>query len=324
MGMNASRLRWLLLVLVVVVLLAGCEQSGGNVEATDVRTAVYPVDGETILVVESDRGTVEIRGEADRVVIEVSTTIRARGASLEQAQQRLDALDLPETQTDGALYIGFHVPEQGNGWLASAEFVVLVPIQISLDVIGDDVDVTIENATGTIQVDSERGRVEGRGLAGGIHVVTGTVLPGSADVVLSELSGAVTVRTEAGRLTVHSISGALDVTTESGDIVVRGADLDCFTVESKTGDVEFSGRLSSEGATHEVRTNRGDIHLRIPIDSRLQIEAEVSIGGSITSALPLSGDTEGKEWSATLNAPDATLRLKTLDGQILIGRLHET
>lgn len=277
-----------------------------------------------MLVVESDRGTVEIRGEADRTDIEVTTTVRARRTSLEQAQERIDALSLSETRTDDTLYLGFLVPEQGNGWLASAEFVVLVPIQISLDVIGNDVDVTVDGVTGTIQIDSQRGRVEGRNLAGEIRVVTAAVLTEPGDVVLDELSGSVTVETETGRLTIRSISGALEVVTESGDVVVRGADLDRFSVESKTGDIEFSGRLAGAGAAHEVRTNRGDIHLRIPIDSRLRIEAEVSIGGSITSALSLSGDTDGKQWSATLNAPDATLRLNTLDGQILISRLHET
>ena len=133
-----------------------------------------------------------------------------------------------------------------------------------------------------------------------------------------------TVETETGGLTIHSISGALDAATESGDIVVRGADLDRLAVGSKTGDVDFSGRLAGDGAAHDVRTNRGDIHLRIPLDSRLRIEAEVPIGGSITSALPLIGDTDGKQWSGVLNAPDATLRLKTLDGRILIGQLHET
>ena len=52
-------------------------------------------------------------------------------------------------------------------------------------------------------------------------------------------------------------------------------------------------------------------------------EAEVPAGSGITSAFPLSGAVSGRRWSATLNAPDATLRLRTLDGQILIGRLHE-
>lgn len=313
-----------LLAVSSIVLLVGCDQQDGSVEAVDVRTAVYSVGQGGMLVVESDRGRIEIGGEVNRTDIEVTTTIRALGTSLEQAQERIDALDLPETQTDDALYLGFRVPTDGATWHASAEFVIVVPSQTSLDVIGDAVDVTIEDVTGAIQIDSQSGCVEGRRLAGEIHVVTALGLAGDGDVALDELSGSVTVETESGRLTVHSISGTLDVTTQSGDVVVRGADLERFVVQSKTGDVEFSGRLAGSGAVHEVRTNRGDVHLRIPLDSRLRVEAEVSIGGSIASALPLAGDTEGKEWSAILNAPDAILHLKTLDGQILIGRLHET
>jgi hypothetical protein len=317
------RARFLLAVLSIVSLV-GCDRQDGNIEAVDVRTAVYAIGQGRMLVVESDRGRIEIEGEADRTDIEVTTTIRARGASLERAQERIDALDLSKTQTEDALYLAFHVPEKGTAWRASADFVVLVPVRTSLDVIGDAVDVTIKNVTGTIRVDTQDGRVEGRRLTGEIHVVTALGLPGNGDVVLDELSGPVMIETESGDPTIHSISGVLDVTTGSGDIVVRGADLDRFTVESKTGDVEFSGRLAEDGTIHEVSTHRGDIHLRIPIDSRLRVEAEVSIGGSIASALPLAGDTEGREWLAILNAPDGTLHLKTLDGQILIGRLHET
>ena len=171
---NRLRCAFCLVVIASAVLLAGCEQPGGDIEAVDVRTAVYPVDRGTILVIESDRGTVEIRGETDRAEIEVTATIRTRGTSLEQARERLDELDLAETRTDDALYLGFDVPKEGTAWRASADVIILVPIQVSLDVIGDDVDVTVDNVTGTIRIDSERGRVEGRRLAGAIHIVKAT------------------------------------------------------------------------------------------------------------------------------------------------------
>ncbi len=264
--MTGGRLRaFCLFVAWAACMIAGCERTVPDVEAVDVRTTSHPADGVRALVVESERGTVVIRGESDREAIDVTATVRARGASREQAEARLAALDVSETRSDDALRLGFRVPAEGAEWAAAADLVVLVPLGTSIDVDGAEVAVT-----------------------------------------------------------VGSVSGTLRIATETGDVVVRGADLERFAVESGTGDVEFSGRLVGTGAVHEVRSDRGDVHVRIPLDARLRIEASVSRRGIITSSLPLSGDTEGTEWSAVLNAPDATLRLETRDGRILIGRLHET
>ena len=265
--MTGSRLRTALFLFVAwtACVIAGCERTVSDVEAVDIRSSSHSADGVRALVVESDRGTVVIRGETDRETIDVTATLRARGASLEQAEARLEALDVSETRSDGTLCLGFRIPAEGAEGTAAADLVVLVPLGTSIDVNGGEVGVTI-----------------------------------------------------------GSVSGTLRIATETGDVVVRGADLERFAVSSGTGDVEFSGRFVGTGAVHEMRTDRGDVHVRIPLDARLRIDARVPRGGIVTSSLPLSGDTGGTEWSAVLNAPDATLRLETRDGGILIGRLHET
>ncbi len=120
---------------------------------------------------------------------------------------------------------------------------------------------------------------------------------------------------------IYAVSSAMDVTT-GASATVRGGDIERLTIEAG-GDIDIAGRLA-RGAEHAARSTGGDVHLRIPADSRLQIEAEASRRGSIASALPLFGDTEGTAWSATLNAPDGLLRLRADTGRILIGRLHET
>ncbi len=262
--MTGSRLRPTLCLFVALAAssIAGCERTVSDVEAVDDRTSSHPADGVRTLVVDSDRGTVVIRGETGRGAIDVTATLRASGTTLEQAEARLEALDVSETRSDDTLRLGFRAPAEGK---ATADLVVLVPLGTSIDVNGGEVEVTVGSVTGTLRI-----------------------------------------------------------ATETGDVVVRGADLDRLVVESEAGDVEFSGRLAGKGAVHELRTDRGDVHVRIPLDARLRIEARLSRGGIITSSLPLSGDTEGTEWSAVLNAPDATLRLETRDGRILIGRLHET
>jgi len=255
-----------LVVAATVGAIAGCARTGGgDAEAVDVRTTAFSVGADATLIVESDRGVVEIRGEPDRETIDVKATIRVCGPSVGIARERIESLELQERRTGRAVRLGFHVPTGGAVWDASVGLVVRVPVRTAIDVIGGEVDVT-----------------------------------------------------------VGAISGTLGVAIESGAVVVRGGDLERLSVVVKSGDVEVSGRLGGDGVEHEVRTGRGDVHLRIPLDSRLRIEAEAPTGGSITSALPLLGDTGGRAWSATLNFPHALLRVRTDDGQILLGRLHET
>jgi len=262
--MKRNALRHVTCLALAAGLLAACARSAGDAVAVDVRTAVHPADGATLLAVGLERGTIEIQGELGGNEIGVVATLRARGGTSEVAEARLEAVDLDAARVADGLQLGLRTPNDGAPGSVEADFVVRVPLQTSIRVIGGNVGVTI-----------------------------------------------------------HSTSGALDVTVASGDVIVRGANVERLAIESEVGGVEFSGRLAA-GAVHRVRTGRGDVHVRIPLDSRLRIEAGVSSDGLITSSLPLSGDTTGRDWSATLNGPDATLRLETLGGQILIGRLHET
>ena len=67
-----------------------------------------------------------------------------------------------------------------------------------------------------------------------------------------------------------------------------------------------------------MSTSNGRIDLALRSDASLIIEASTS-NASISTDLPLIGDTEGKEWSAVLNPPaTGTLTLQTSNGQIEI------
>jgi hypothetical protein len=70
------------------------------------------------------------------------------------------------------------------------------------------------------------------------------------------------------------------------------------------------------GVDHRMVTSNGRIDLAIRSDASLNIEARTS-NSSIVSTLLLVGDTDGQEWSATLNPPaSGTLTLLTSNGQI--------
>ncbi|UCF09872.1 MAG: hypothetical protein JSW65_07390, partial [Candidatus Bipolaricaulota bacterium] len=87
-------------------------------------------------------------------------------------------------------------------------------------------------------------------------------------------------------------------------------------VETSNGGVYYTGVPSGEG--NALRTSNGSITVRIPADAAIRFDASTS-RGSIRTTLPLSGDVEGDEWSAALNAPaTTTMSLRTSNGTIRI------
>jgi hypothetical protein len=66
-----------------------------------------------------------------------------------------------------------------------------------------------------------------------------------------------------------------------------------------------------------MQSSNGSLDVEIPPDSELSIEASVGTG-SISTTLPLTGDIEGKSWSAILNLPTSYLSLRTGNGSIQI------
>jgi DUF4097 and DUF4098 domain-containing protein YvlB len=92
-------------------------------------------------------------------------------------------------------------------------------------------------------------------------------------------------------------------------------------VDARTsnGRIEFSGVLV--GDSHSMRTSNGTIVVEIPASASMTFDASTSIG-SISANLPLTGDSEGREWNATLNPPaNTTLELRTSNGSIHIESL---
>ena len=70
-----------------------------------------------------------------------------------------------------------------------------------------------------------------------------------------------------------------------------------------------------------MRTSNGSITVRIPAEASIAFDVDAK-EGSIRSSLPLTGDTQGDHWEATLNPPATTaMSLRTSNGAIRIDRL---
>jgi DUF4097 and DUF4098 domain-containing protein YvlB len=137
----------------------------------------------------------------------------------------------------------------------------------------------------------------------------------NGEVTVTDVVGTVAVETSNGKIDIDHVVGSIRLDTSNGAINMSDVD-GLIDAETSNGAIVFRGHLLGE--LHRMRTSNGAIGVAIPQDLALRIDASTS-NGSISTSLPLIGDTEGKSWSATLNPPSAsTLDLRTSNGSIRI------
>lgn len=149
-------------------------------------------------------------------------------------------------------------------------------------------------ADSRIEVQTGGGHVAARGFGGGIHVETG-----GGGVEVADARGAVRLRSGGGSIAVKHIDGSVEVDTGGGSVRV-------------------DGRL--RGANH-VRSGGGSIHVAIPADDQLAVDASTG-GGSARNdfGLPSEGRHTGRFRGNIGNGRAGSLELRTGGGSIALER----
>lgn len=131
----------------------------------------------------------------------------------------------------------------------SADVVVLVPAEMSLDVLDDGGDVTVQHLAQVV-VDDASGDLTIEDIAGDVDVVDGSgdlsltgiggdvfVDDGSGDAVLAEIRGHLTLTDGGGDATLSQVLGRVTVDDGSGDLTLRELPSP-VTVRDGSGDID--------------------------------------------------------------------------------------
>jgi len=309
--MTKTNRRVLLAALAVVGLgtallwLTGCEEEdvaaffeAGNVQASETKTAVVPVEFPFSLEIDSSNGSVSVRGVEGVQTATFAITKRSRGKTLDEAQDRLERIVCHVNRAGDRLELLYRSGEQDDDVRRSSgvDFDVLVPI---------DTLVNAETSNGSIDVTAIRGAI--------------TLDTSNGDVAVLQGAGSLNAETSNGRIEVVGFGGDVRVDTSNGEVWIEQV-AGLVDAETSNGSIHYSG-TPAEATSHRLRTSNGSITARVPIDVSVRFDARVS-SGRIRSSLPLIGDTEGNEWSAELNPPTGTsLDLRTSNGSIRIDAL---
>ncbi|MBC7293608.1 MAG: hypothetical protein H5T84_05850, partial [Thermoleophilia bacterium] len=172
---------WALVALGLVLTGFGCDWVAPANETEEVR-AVYPLDGEKRLWVETFNGAVEVRG-ADRADVEMVAVKRA------VSREALGAIDVEVTEMPEGLRIR---ASRSSGYRgpAGVDLTLEVPRDAALDM-----------------VQSSNGRVYVSGVRGPARLRT------SNGSVEAERTGQLEIRTSNGRIDVRDVAGPVEATT---------------------------------------------------------------------------------------------------------------
>ncbi len=302
--MKKNRLLTLLGILGLIagaLALGGCEEEdvGGiftaaNVKATRVETVELGFDVPLTLDVDTSNGEVAVAGVAGIETVSVTVTLRSRGGTLEEAQDRLDRIVYRTEQQGNRIVLQYRSSEQDEDVRrhSGVSFDVTVPIETRVEVDTSNGAVSVERIDGTILLDTSNGAID-----------------------VYDASGLLTADTSNGRIEVVRFDGDVHLDTSNGELWLEqvGGIIDA---ETSNGSVHYTG--SPTGVGNRIRTSNGSITARVPADASIAFSASTSVG-RIRSSLPLVGDTEGKDWTAQLNPPaTVTFDLRTSNGTIRI------
>ncbi len=291
----------LLALVGTALFLGGCEEEdvgsifgAANVSATKVETLGLAFEVPLSLDVDTSNGTVTVQGVEGIEAVSVTITLRSRGGTLEEAQDRVDRIVYHAEQSGNRINLRYRASEQEADVrrYSGVDFDVLVPMETRVEVDTSNGAIVVEDIQGTILLDTSNGAID-----------------------VYDSSGTLTADTSNGRIEVVRFAGVLRLDTSNGEMWLEQV---AGTVDAETsnGSVHYTGTPAAGG--NRIRTSNGSITVRVPLDASIAFDASTS-SGKIRSSLALVGDTQGDAWSAQLNPPaDVTFDLRTSNGTIRI------
>jgi hypothetical protein len=225
-----------------------------------------------------------------------------------------------------------------------------VEVRLSLEV-PPSIPVELHTASGDLETAGLTSRQSLRTVSGDVEVSDAdgalSVVTASGDLRLDEVA-ATRIQTTSGDVEIGFSRGPLTVTTASGDVTLDASD-DSVTVTTTSGEVRIghgrrgvrvhsesgdvsataSGRVDVETTSGEarielalpvlaadIRTQSGDVSVRVPSRLECRIDAQTS-SGDLDVSLPLETQTTGQHrLIGTIGRGTVPLRLRSSSGNL--------
>lgn len=198
-----------------------------------------------------------------------------------------------------------------HGGPRSVDYHITVPRRMALRVEGNDVDVDIDGAGGSIDVQTVNGDVRVRGGSDfvSLHAVHG-------EIDLSGASGRIDVSSVNEEIRLRDVQGDIRAETVNGDIDMTGIRSSSAHAATTNGDVTYEGPIAPDGR-YRLTTHNGDISITVAESANATIRV-ATFQGDFEADYPvrLVGSIENKEFTFTMGSGSARIELESFGGSI--------
>ena len=262
----------------------------------DTTIAVKP---ETRLEVSAAAGAIDVK-TWDRAAVRVIAK-PSRGAE-------------PEATLDGAvLRVSAHSP---GGRIDLVDYEITVPRRMALKLGWGDVDITVRDAEGPIEVRSSAGKITIGGGRGTVNVET---IDGT--IAIRHAQGRITARSSNGAVAIDSSSGDVDALSTTSQVTLTAIETHNLKATSVGGVVRFSGPLFADGR-YDLSSHSGSIWVKAPAPINATVSV-ATVSGAFSSALPSDSVEQRRRGIFTARFGDgrAQLSLESFNGGIVLEKM---
>ncbi|HEX6323850.1 MAG TPA: DUF4097 family beta strand repeat-containing protein [Vicinamibacterales bacterium] len=293
-----------------------------RVEESDSDTRRSKIGANGILELRNIAGDITITaGGGDTAIVEIIRT--ARGSSAADALEQLKLVRIETAETAGRFEVREVYPER-RGRDSRRNFSVTTEYRVTAPA---GARVRADSISGSISVSGIRGEQALNTISGNVSVrqggalIKGQSISGNVELVSAQEDAVVELSSTSGNVTAQGLRlRRIDLGSISGRIVGRDLQADQASLHTMSGNVEYSGSLTS-GGRYEFRTHSGDVRLTLAGGTGFELEAS-TFSGEVRSGLQLrlQGDLGRRTRTVrgTYGDGGARVTARSFSGDVLI------
>lgn len=308
-----------------------------HADIEEVRTNSFPVAPGGRLVMEVDRGSIDVQGTQDASV-QVVVTRKAVARSDARARELLEAHEVKCRHDGNQVEVRARMLRESWGsWFRGGQN-LQVRYQVSVP---SKFDLQLQTAGGSVKISSIQGDVQSTTSGGSLTFkeITGPVRGSTSggSITASDCTGDLKTQTSGGAIRLEAIDGAVHAETSGGSIQVRkltgkttlhtsGGSIHLDNVvgptQASTSGGSITAAFSEPPQTDCIlKTSGGGITVTLPENAGAELDAETS-GGRVSSDHPVTSVLKGEARRNVLQGKIAgggpLLKLRTSGGSIRV------
>ncbi len=303
------------IIIAIICLFVNCF-TFGNIQ--DRMTETFPVGSGGTLAIESDIGSIAVRGaDIDSVDIEILREVRT--TSEKKASEILRDYDIRFRHSGDDVTIEAKYKKKGLrgfwnniGRYLRVKFIITVPSEYNVDLNTKGGSISVENLHGEVLSKTSGGSLKFESIEGNI---SGKTSGGS--ISIGEVVGRTNIRTSGGSIRIVRAAGPVDAHTSGGSISVEEV---IGTIKAHTSGGSVKAYLSRQPDSDcSLTTSGGSITVHLSEDIGMDLNAKTSGGRVHTDfKVALVGEISKRSIQGEMNGGGPELYLRTSGGSIYL------